>query len=75
MQRKQVPELSDFEYPGTGPSGVLANRRSHVYRDSSCKGYGAMAERKNVMTFATADEAEQAGYHKASDCPRNTAKE
>ena len=61
IQRNQVPELSDFEYSGTRPSGRLANQRSHVYHDSSCKGYAAMAERKNVITFATAEEAEAAG--------------
>jgi methylphosphotriester-DNA--protein-cysteine methyltransferase len=45
--------------------------RRVAYRDSSCKRYAAMLERKNVMMFETAAEAEAAGYHKASDCPRD----
>ena len=75
IQRKQVPDLADFEYPGTQPSGVLANKRSHVYPARSCKGYVAMAEHQNVMTFGTAEEPEAAGYHQASHCSRKTAQE
>ena len=75
IQRKQVPDMSDFQYPGTIPSSLLANKRSHVYRDSSCKGYGAMLEGKNVMKFETAAEAEAAGYHRASNCPRDRQQE
>ena len=72
IQRKQLPDLVDFQYPGTMATGVLANKRSHVYRDARCKGYAGMSGGKNVMTFATAEQAEEAGYHKASDCPRDT---
>ena len=46
-----------------------------MYRDTSCKAYAAMVERQNVMAFATAEEAEDAGYHKTSDCPWKTANE
>jgi endonuclease YncB( thermonuclease family) len=68
IQRKQVPDLSDFQYPGTVPLNVLANKRSHVYRRPDCPGYAAMLNEKNPITFETAEEAEEAGYHLARDC-------
>jgi endonuclease YncB( thermonuclease family) len=68
IQRKQVPDLSDFQYPGTVPLNVLANKRSHVYRRPDCPGYAAMLNEKNPITFETAQEAEEAGYHLARDC-------
>ena len=74
IQRKQVPELTDFEYPGRRPSRVLANKRG-VYREPSCKRYAAMEKQKGLVTFDTIQEAEEAGYHKASDCPRGSAQE
>jgi hypothetical protein len=37
IHRKQVPDISDFQYPGTLPSGVLAKKKSHVYRYAECK--------------------------------------
>ena len=75
IQRKQLPDLADFPYPGIAPAGALANKRSHMYPDARCKGYAGMLERKNVMTFATAEDAEAAGYHMASDCPRRSGDE
>ena len=44
IQRKQVPEISDFQYPGTVSSGVLANKKSHVYRYQECKQYDSMTK-------------------------------
>ena len=68
--------LSNEKYKASrqAPGSADASKRSYVYRDSSCKGYKAMAQRRNVMTFKTAAEAEEAGYGKASDCPRPTVK-
>jgi micrococcal nuclease len=68
IQRKQVPDLSDFQYPGTTPLSVLANKKSHAYRRPDCPGYAAMLNQKNPITFETAQEAEDAGYHAARDC-------
>ena len=55
IQRKQVPEISDFQYPGTVSSGVLANKKSHVYRYPECN---------------TVGEAIEEGYRATSDCPQ-----
>jgi endonuclease YncB( thermonuclease family) len=68
IQRKQVPDLSDFQYPGTTPLSVLANKKSRAYRRPDCPGYAAMLGQKNPITFETAQEAEEAGYHAAPDC-------
>ena len=70
IQRKQVPEISDFQYPGTVSSGVLANRKSHVYRYPECKQYDSMTRQKNVIPFSTVGEAKKEGYRAASDCPQ-----
>jgi endonuclease YncB( thermonuclease family) len=72
IQRKQVPEISDFQYPGTLPSGVLANKKSHLYRYAECKKYNAMLTQKNVVRIDTVEDAVEAGYHPANDCPGNT---
>ena len=64
-----------YKMESTTASNVLASKQSHVYCDPSCKGYAAMVERKNVVTFTTAEEAEEAGYHKAVDCPQDSVKQ
>jgi hypothetical protein len=74
IQRKQVPDISDFQYPGTLPSGVLANKKSHLYRYAECKNYNAMLTQKNVVKIDTVEAAGEAGYHLASDCPANPVK-
>lgn len=48
-------------------TGVIGNRRSHVYHRPSCSGSGRMSVR-NRVTFASAAEAERAGYRRAGDC-------
>jgi len=47
---------------------VHGNRHSKVYRVPGCKGYDGMKP-ANVVPFASEAEAQQAGYHKAKDCP------
>jgi endonuclease YncB( thermonuclease family) len=74
IQHKQVPDISDFQYPGTLPSGVLANKKSHVYRYAECRNYSSMLKQKNVVKIDTVEDAEEAGYHPANDCPGNAAK-
>lgn len=50
-------------------SGIHGNKKSHVYHLSNCPGYAKVRE-KNLMTFATEDEAMKAGFHKAKNCPK-----
>jgi hypothetical protein len=73
IQRKQVPDISDFQYPGILPSGVLENKKSHVYCYAECKNYNAMLTQKNVVRIDTVEDAVEAGPHLANDCPGNTA--
>lgn len=81
LQRKQVPDIQDFACPGDigspPQSGVyqalpttpiVGNRRSHIYHESKCPGYGKVSA-KNLVTFPSAEEAEAAGYRRAGNCP------
>jgi deoxyribonuclease-1 len=50
------------------PSGsVIGNRNSRVYHQPGCRGV-AMMKAANKVTFASATEAERAGYGKTGDC-------
>lgn len=69
IQRKQVPDIDDFQYPSTVRSTVLGNKKSQVYRHSECKNYSTMFTQKNVIPFDTIEEAKEEGYHAARDCP------
>ena len=46
---------------------VIANRRSHIYHLANCPAPLRMKE-ANRVTFATAADAEAAGYRPAGDC-------
>jgi endonuclease YncB( thermonuclease family) len=48
-------------------AGVIGNRRSHLYHNPSWRGVATMKP-KNRVEFATAEQAEAAGYRKAGDC-------
>ncbi len=48
-------------------AGVVGNRNSHVYHRPSCRAVAVMKQ-SNKVTFATAEEAEKAGYRKGGDC-------
>jgi micrococcal nuclease len=72
IQRKQVPEISDFEYPGTVGSAVLGNKGSKVYRYPGCKNFQAMLSQKNVIPLDTIENAKESGYHEANDCPHDS---
>jgi phosphatidylserine/phosphatidylglycerophosphate/cardiolipin synthase-like enzyme len=50
----------------SGP--VHGNKHSKVYRVPGCKEYAHMNP-ASVVAFATEAAAQQAGYHKAKDCP------
>jgi phosphatidylserine/phosphatidylglycerophosphate/cardiolipin synthase-like enzyme len=47
---------------------VHGNKRSKIYRVPDCKEYAHMNP-ASVVAFATEAAAQQAGYHKAKDCP------
>jgi phosphatidylserine/phosphatidylglycerophosphate/cardiolipin synthase-like enzyme len=54
--------------PATDIAGAVhGNRNSKVYRVPGCKGYARMHP-ANVVPFASAVEAQQAGYRKAKKC-------
>ena len=63
-----------FQYPGTLPSGVLVNRKSHIYRYAECRNYNAMLKQKNVVKIDTVEDAEESDYHPANDCPVDSVK-
>jgi endonuclease YncB( thermonuclease family) len=48
-------------------AGVIGNRRSHLYHNPSCRAVAVM-KAENRVEFATAEQAESAGYRKAGDC-------
>jgi micrococcal nuclease len=48
-------------------AGVIGNRRSHVYHLAHCSAPVQMKE-ANRVTFATAADAQAAGYRLAGDC-------
>jgi hypothetical protein len=48
---------------------VLANKKSPVYRYAECKNYNAKLTPKNVVRIDTVEDAVEAGYHPANDCP------
>jgi len=65
IQKKQVPDISDFEYPGRTLLAILANKKSLAYRHPGCKEYIGMLKQKSLITFDKVEEAEEAGYHRA----------
>lgn len=81
IQKKQVPDVADFEPPrkapprpqgaqGEGPTGpIIGHRKSRLYHRPGCPGYGKVSDR-NAVQFETTDEAEEAGYTIARNCPR-----
>jgi micrococcal nuclease len=48
-------------------TGVVGNRKSHVFHKSSCRSVVAMKNANKVL-FDSAEAAEKAGYRKAKDC-------
>jgi hypothetical protein len=51
----------------TAATAVIGNRRSHLYHDPHCRGVATMKP-ENRVEFASAEEAEAAGYGMAGDC-------
>lgn len=79
IQHNTVPSVADFEPPrkispdgarGEGAAGpIIGHRKSHIYARPGCPSYGKVSER-NAVEFATVEEAEEAGYTIAKNCPR-----
>lgn len=75
IQKKQVPDIADFEPPSKLPPSalmagpVIGHRKSHIYQRPGCPGYGKVSE-GNAIQFSTVEEAEEAGFKIAKNCPR-----
>jgi hypothetical protein len=79
IQNKHVPDVDDFEPPrkvtslqlqgAQGQSPIIGHRESRIYHRIGCPGYGKVSQ-KNAVQFATVEEAEEAGYKIARNCPR-----
>lgn len=59
LQRKQVPDISDFQYPGTPPVWSACKQEEPHLRYAECKNYNAMLKQKNVVSIDTIEEAEE----------------
>lgn len=82
LQRKQVPDVADFDCPGqtssspalgvssgtTTPAPIIGNKRSYMYHRADCPNYAKVLQ-GNRVDFATAEAAEDAGYRLAGNCP------
>jgi endonuclease G len=53
---------------GPAARAVVGNRRSKIYHLPDCPGYDQVSA-QNRVTFASAADAERAGYRKAGNCP------
>lgn len=85
LQKKQVPDVADFDCPpvlpqvdsqratsatsaAPSPGEIIGNKRSQIYHRPDCPGFGKVSA-KNRVPFATAKDAEDAGFRVAKDCP------
>lgn len=79
LQRKQVPDVTDFDCPEQNPalslspvtagsSQVIGNKRSHIYHRPDCPGFTKVSA-NNQAPFPNAEAAEEAGYRLAGNCP------
>ncbi|HVG31536.1 MAG TPA: thermonuclease family protein [Pyrinomonadaceae bacterium] len=49
-------------------AAIIGNKNSKIYHRADCPGYKSVSE-KNQVRFNSAEEAEQAGYKVAKNCP------
>ena len=54
--------------PVLPPGAIIGNRRSHIFHRPDCPDYLKVSPTNRVL-FATASEAEAAGYREARNCP------
>jgi hypothetical protein len=67
--RLQTPSTSLVTPPNRSSSlPILGNKRSQIYHRSDCPSYGAISP-KNRVAFPSPQDAEQAGYILAGNCP------
>jgi nuclease-like protein len=52
----------------TGPGKIKGNPDSKIYHLTGCPNYASLSKEHTVW-FATEAAAQQAGYHKAKNCP------
>jgi hypothetical protein len=52
---------------------IIGNKRSHVYHRPDCPGYNSVSE-QNRVEFASVNQAEEAGYRLAGNCPNGRSK-
>src|SRR3989344_7946965 len=50
------------------PTNIVGNKNSHIFHLSTCSGAKRMAE-QNKVYFASIEEAVNAGYRPAGNCP------
>lgn len=68
MKSRKEKQLASTSPVGKVDDGMIhGNKRSHTYHLPTCPSYGRLSE-KNIIAFATEDEALKAGYHKAKNC-------
>jgi len=67
MPKPSAPAAAPAMAATSTDGAIHANKKSKVYHLSTCPGYTKVSE-KNLMSFATEDEATKAGYHKAKNC-------
>jgi endonuclease YncB( thermonuclease family)/methylphosphotriester-DNA--protein-cysteine methyltransferase len=54
--------------PAAAAAPIIGNKNSKIYHRPDCPGYKNVSE-KNQVKFNTVEEAEQAGYRAAKNCP------
>jgi micrococcal nuclease len=63
-----VPARAQTQPVSTSAGEIKGNSKSHIYHLPTCPNYGKVSV-KNVVMFASEEEAQQAGYKKAKNCP------
>ena len=68
MKSGKEKQLASTAPVGKVDDGMIhGNKKSRTYHLATCPSYGKLSE-KNIVSFATEDEAMKAGYQKAKNC-------
>ena len=68
MKAGKEKRLANTAPVGKVDDGMIhGNKKSRTYHLATCPSYGKLSE-KNIVSFATEDEATKAGYSKAKNC-------
>src|SRR5690606_461782 len=68
VQPTPAPRKEATPSPEPGTTAIRGNKNSKVYHRPDCPSYDSVSPR-NRVEFATAAEAERAGYRMAGNCP------